>query len=130
MAKEITNRIVSVNRRGFLGKAVGALAASTAVVVPIHLAQQSKREGVARALHGAVSQFDDDNRPSHVQVCNDGQSLNLAMDGLLDSSVEEIEHLLLPLFGGVSAQFVDFGLDRVPVLVLVSVARVHPHQID
>ncbi len=86
-----------VTRRGFLTKASGVLAAS---VVPIQLA--SKRADIARALHTAVSQFDDENGPSHVQVCNDGQSLNLAMDVLHDSSVEEIEELLLPLFGGVS----------------------------
>ena len=100
MAKEITNRIVSVNRRGFLSKAAGALVASTAVVVPIHLAQQSKREEIAKALHEAVSQFDDENCPSHVQVCNEGQSLNLAVETIRESSVEEIEIQLLPLFGG------------------------------
>ena len=103
MAKEITeinDRIVSVNRRGFLSKAAGALAASAAVVVPIHLAQQSKREEIAKALHEAVSQFDDENCPSHLQVCNEGQSLNLAMEAIRESSVEEIEVHLLPLFGG------------------------------
>ena len=86
-----------VTRRGFLTKASGVLAAS---VVPIQLAQASKRADIARALHAAVSQFDDEYGPSHVQVCNDGRSLNLAMEVLHDSSVEEIEELLLPLFGG------------------------------
>ena len=99
---EITNRVVSVTRRGFLGKAAGVLAASTAVVVPIQLAQRSKREEIAKALHEAVSQINDENCPSHVQVCNEGQSLNLAMDVVRESSVEEIEIQLLPLFGGVS----------------------------
>ena len=105
MAKQIMkiqDRVVSVTRRGFLGKAAGVLAASTAVVVPIHLVRQSKREEMAKALHKAASQFDDDNCPSHVQVCNEGQSLNLAMDVVRESSVEEIEIQLLPLFGGVS----------------------------
>ena len=55
---------------------------------------------MAKALHTAVGQFDDEYGPSHVQVSNDGQSLNLAMEVLHDSSVEEIEELLLPLFGG------------------------------
>lgn len=90
-----------VTRRGFLGKAAGVLAASAAVVVPIHLAQ-AKRGEMAKALHKAVSQFDDEYGPSHVQVCNDGQSLSLAMEVLHDSSVEDIEELLLPLFGGVA----------------------------
>ncbi len=88
-----------VTRRGFLTKASGVLAAS---VVPIQLAQESKRSNIAKALHTAVSEFDDEYGPSHVQVSNDGQSLNLAMEVLQDSSVEEIEELLLPLFGGVS----------------------------
>ncbi len=88
-----------VNRRGFLAKAV---AASAAVVVPIALARPSERAEMAKALHEAVSQLDDEYGPSHVQVCNDGQSLNLAMEVLHDSSVEEIEELLLPLFGGVA----------------------------
>ncbi len=95
--KELTvNKVV--NRRGFLAKAV---AASAAVVVPIHLAKASERAEMAKALHEAVSQFDEYG-PSHVQVCNDGRSLNLAMDVLHESSVEEIEQLLLPLFGGVA----------------------------
>ena len=88
-----------VSRRGFLTKAGGALAAS---VVPIQLAQASKRADIAIALHAAVNKFDDEYGPSHVQVSNDGQSLNLAMEVLHDSSVEEIEELLLPLFGGAS----------------------------
>ena len=94
----MNNQIVT--RRGFLGKVAGVLATSAAVVVPVHLAQASKRAEMARALHEAVSQFDDEYGPSHVQVSNDGQSLNLAMEVLHDSSVEEIEELLLPLFGG------------------------------
>ncbi len=91
----------AIDRRGFLGKVAGVLAASTAVVVPIQLAQakQSDQQDMASALHDAVSKFNDENCPSHVQVCNDGQSLNLAMEELLESSVEEIEHLLSPLFG-------------------------------
>ncbi len=101
MATENAQVTKELNRRGFLSKAVGVLAASTATVVPIQLAQakHSKREEMARALQEAVSQCNDENCPSHVQVCNDGQSLNLAMEVLLESSVEEIEHLLRPLFG-------------------------------
>ena len=102
MATEITDRIVNVSRRGFLGKASKVLAVGAATVVPIHLAQRSKREEIAKALHEAVSQLNDDNCPTHVQVCNDGQSLNLAMEAIRESSVEEIEVQLLPLFGGVS----------------------------
>ena len=101
---EITNRIVSVTRRGFLGKASKVLAVGAATVVPLQLvkAEPSNRAEIAKALHEAVSQFNDENCPSHVQVCNEGQSLSLAVEALLESSVEEIEVQLLPLFGGVS----------------------------
>ena len=107
MAKQIMkiqDRVVSVTRRGFLGKAAGVLAASTAVVVPLRRvkAEPSKRAEMAKALHEAVNQFDDETCPTHVQVCNDGRSLNLAMETLRESSAEEIEAQLLPLFGGVS----------------------------
>ena len=107
MAKQImetTDRIVSVSRRGFLGKAGKVLAVSAATVVPLQLvqAESSKRAEMAKALHEAVSQFNDENCPLHVQVCNEGQSLNLAIDAIRESSVEEIEVQLLPLFGGVS----------------------------
>jgi len=107
MAKEIIeiqDRVVSVTRRGFLGKAGKVLAVGAATVVPLQLvkAEPSKRAEMAKALHEAMSQFDDDNCPTHVQVCNEGQSLNLAMDVVRESSVEEIEVQLLPLFGGVS----------------------------
>ncbi len=93
MANEI------VNRRGFLSKAI---AIGSAAIVPLQLAQAnySKRTEMAKALHSAVSQFSEEHCPTHVQVCNDGHSLNLEMHSLLDSSVEEIEVLLQPLFGG------------------------------
>ena len=107
MAKEIMkiqDRVVSVTRRGFLGKASKVLAVGAAAVVPLQLvkAEPSKRAEMAKALHEVVSQFTDDNCPSHVQVCNEGQTLSLAMDVVRGSSVEEIEVQLLPLFGGVS----------------------------
>ena len=101
---EIQDRIVNVSRRGFLGKAGKVLAVGAATVVPLQLvkAEPSKRAEMAKALHETVSQFNDENCPSHVQVCNEGQSLNLAMEAIRESSVEEIEVQLLPLFGGVS----------------------------
>ena len=95
---EITDR--NVTRRGFLGKDGNVLAVSAATVVPLQLVKaKSNRLEMARALHDAVSQFDEYG-PSHVQVCNNGRCLNLAMEVLRDSSVEEIEVQLLPLFGG------------------------------
>ncbi len=105
MAKEITeiaDRIVSVTRRGFLGKAGNVLAASAATVVPLQLvkAEPSKRAEMASALHDAVAQFTDTDPPTHVQVCADGRSLNLEMEGLRGCSVVEILEQLGPLFEG------------------------------
>ncbi len=64
MAKEITeitDRIVSVTRRGFLGKAGNILAASAATVVPLQLAKakSSNKAEMAKALHDAIGQFTD-----------------------------------------------------------------------
>ncbi len=103
MAKEITeitDRIVSVTRRGFLGKAGNVLAASAATVVPLQLAkaESSNKAEMAKALHDAIGQFTDENLPSHVQVCADGRSLQLEIEPLRDCSVDEIQDLLQPLF--------------------------------
>ena len=51
-------------------------------------------------MHAAVSQFDDEYGPSHVQVSNDGQSLNIAMEVLRDSPVEEKLEPNLPHWPG------------------------------
>ena len=102
MAKEITNRIVSVTRRGFLGKASNVLAASAATVVPFQLVKSdhAKRAEMASALHDAVDQLSE--APAYVQVHAEGRTINLETEILLGKSEEEIEILLLPLFGGVS----------------------------
>ena len=59
---EITDRIVSVTRRGFLGKAAGVLAASAATALPLQLVQAapSDRVEMASALHDAVAQLSDE----------------------------------------------------------------------
>ncbi len=103
MAKEITeitDRIVSVTRRGFLGKAGNILAASAATVVPLQLvkAESSNKAEMAKALHDAIGQFTDENLPSHVQVCADGRSLKLEIEPLRDCSVDEIRKQLMALY--------------------------------
>ncbi len=108
MAKEITeitDRIVSVTRRGFLGKAGNVLAASAAPVVPLQLvkAEPSKRAEMASALHDAIGQFTDENLPSHVQVCADGRSLELEIEPLRDCSVDVILEQLRPLYENLQA---------------------------
>ena len=101
---EITDRIVSVTRRGFLGKAGGVLAASAATALPLQLVQAkpSDRVEMAGALHDAVAQLSDEDVPTHVRVFADGRSLSLEVEGLRGSSVDQIQDLLRPLFGGVS----------------------------
>ncbi len=87
-------------RRSFLSGAAGVIA--TGAALRLAPDKSSSLTKMASDLHDAIAQFTDDNLPSHVQVCADGRSLNLEMEGLRGRSVEEIENLLLPLFGGVT----------------------------
>ena len=99
MSSEIADLVENLSRRGFIGGAAGAIATSAALTVPLPLGEPSI-EQMAKSLHYAVRQFMEERLPTHVQVCAGGRSLNLEMEDLLDSSVAEIEILLLPLFGG------------------------------
>ena len=85
-------------RRNFLSASAGAIATGAALESPQDKSPDLQQ--MASELYKAVAQFSDENAPTHVQVCNDGRSLNLAMDVLLDSTVQEIYELLSPLFAG------------------------------
>ncbi len=87
-------------RRSFLSGAAGVIA--TGAALGLAPDKSSSLKEMASALHDTVAQFTDTDAPTHVQVCADGRSLNLEMEGLRGRSVEEIENLLLPLFGGVT----------------------------
>ena len=103
MAIKITDRSVSVTRRGFLSGTAGAI--SGAVLLPNGEVQAeiSELEQMAHALHEAVGRYSDQNTPFFaVQLCS-GQmdhSLKFAMENLRDCSVDEIQALLRPLYQG------------------------------
>ncbi len=98
MAIKITNRIVSVTRRGFLSRTAGAIAASGAAFLP----RTPELEQMAQSLHDAVGQYSDEDGPTHVEVCSplDGRSIMFEMEILQPCSVHEIQDLLMPLFEG------------------------------
>lgn len=100
MAIKITDRIVSVTRRGFLSRTAGAIAASGAAILPLGKVQarMPELEQMAQALHDAVGRYSDEG--GHVQVCADGCSLNLELDNLRSCSVDQIQDLLRPLYQG------------------------------
>jgi len=87
-------------RRSFLSGAAGVIA--TGAAFQLAPDKSSSLKEMASALHDVIGQFTDENQPSHVQVCADGRSLNLEMEGLRGRSVEEILEQLKPMFEGAS----------------------------
>ncbi len=83
-------------RRSFLTGAAGAIA--TGAALQLAPDKSSSIEEMASALHDVIGQFTDENLPSHVQVCADGRSLNLEIEPLRGCSVDEIQHVLRPLY--------------------------------
>ena len=96
MAIKITDRIVSVTRRGFLSRTAGAIAASGAAFLP----RTPELEQMAQSLHDAVGRYSDEGGPTHVEVCSEDRSITLEMEILRPCSVHEIQQLLSPLYQG------------------------------
>ncbi len=104
MAIKITDRIVSVTRRGFLGSTAGVIAASGAAILPNGdvQAEISELEQMAHALHQAVGRHADRNVPFFSESSNTypDSSIKWALENLRYCSVDEIQHFLKPLFEG------------------------------
>ncbi len=102
MAIKITDRIVSVTRRGFLSRTAGAIAASGAAILPLGEAQAKMPEldQMAQSLHDAVGRYSDEGGPTHVEVCSEDRSITLEMEILRPCSIHEIQQLLSPLYQG------------------------------
>jgi len=83
-------------RRSFLSGAAGVIA--TGAALQLWPDKSSSLREMASALHDVIGQFTDDNLPSHVQVCADGRSLELEIEPLRGSSVDEILEELRPLY--------------------------------
>ena len=100
----MANQLENVTRRNFLSGTAGAIAASGAVLLSNGEAQTDtlELEQVAHALHQTVGRYSDRNAPvfaeAHLPPRN--PSLDFAMENLRYWSVDEIQHLLKPLFEG------------------------------
>ncbi len=108
MASEITqiaNQLKNLSRRNFLSGTAGAIATSGAVLLSNGEAQADtlEMEQMAHALHEAVGRYSDRNAPffSEPHLPPSDPSLNFVMENLRYWSVDEIHHLLKPLFEGV-----------------------------
>ena len=103
---KVTNRIGNVTRRNFLSGTAGAIATGAAVSMPQEAVEGLNKlmslEQMAHALHEAVGRYSDRNAPvisePHLSPMN--PSLDFAMENLRYWSVDEIQHLLKPLFEG------------------------------
>ncbi len=109
MSKKITGQIVRVSRRRFLGGTAAAIATTGAMLLPQQtIASDSpvSLEQMAYALHEAVGRHSDRNDEFFFKTyADDGHgrrsaSFGYAMENLRHSSVDEIQCLLKPLFGG------------------------------
>ena len=106
---KITGPIVRVSRRRFLNGTAGAIATTAAVLLPQQTMGSDKPmslEQMSRALHEAVGRHSDRNAEFHFEQSSvpslRSSSLDFAMENLRHSSVDEIQCLLKPLFGGAS----------------------------
>ena len=106
---KITGRIVGVSRRRFLGGTAVAIATTGVVLLPQQTVGSNEPislEHAASALHEVVGRFSDQSAPFDLDrsapQSSRSTSLDYAMEHLRYCSVDEIQGLLKPLFGGVS----------------------------
>ncbi len=96
----------NVTRRGFLSGTAGVIATGAAVPLPQEavegLNKSMSLEQMAHALHDAVGRYSDQNASYHLGPCplDDKHPLIYSMERLRDCSVDDIQHLLKPLYGG------------------------------
>ncbi len=103
-----TNRTGIVTRRIFLSGTARAIATGAAASMPQEAVEGLNKslslEQMAHALHEAVGRYSDRNAPffSKPHLPPRNPSLDFAMENLRYWSVDEIQHLLKPLYGGAS----------------------------
>lgn len=106
---KVTDRIVGVTRRGFLGKTGTVLAVSAATVLPqqtIASNEPMSLEQMAHALHEIVGRYSDLHVAPNIQMpgprLRSAMFVNGTMEMLRGRSVNEIQCILKPLIGGAS----------------------------
>ncbi len=97
----------NVTRRGFLSGTAGDIATGAAVPMPQEavegLNKSMSLEQMAHALHEATGRYADRNAPTVGPSLRSGESgFMFSMECLRDCSVDEIQHLLKPLYVGAS----------------------------
>ncbi len=106
---KLADRLGNVTRRGFLSGTAGAIATGAAVAMPQETVESLNKsmslEQTAHALYEVVGRYSEQSAPIFTQaelrrVKN--PSLDFSMECMRYWSVDEIQHLLKPLYGGAS----------------------------
>ncbi len=107
---KITDLTGNVTRRNFLSGTAGAI--SGAALLPTDHAVEGLNKSIsleqmAHALHEAVGRYSDQNTSYHFGPCplDDKHPLIYSMERLRDCSVDDIQHLLKPLYENRDSQF-------------------------
>ncbi len=102
----MATQLENVNRRVFLSGTAGAISGAALLPNGEVQAELSELEQMARALHKTVGRYSDQNAPSiPVQAYSPRTRtpFMFALENLRACSVDEIQHLLKPLFAGSAA---------------------------
>ncbi len=99
---KVTDLTGNVTRRNFLSGTAGASSGAAHLPHGNVQAEMSELEQMAHALHETVGRYSDRNAPvfSEPHLSPRNPSLDFAMENLRYWSVDEIQHLLKPLFEG------------------------------
>ena len=98
----------NVTRRNFLSGTAGVIATGAAVAMPQEAVEGLNKsvslEQMAHTIHEAVGRYSDRNAPffNEPHLPPRDPSLKFAMENMRYWSVDEIQHLLKPLYGGAS----------------------------
>ena len=106
---KVTNLTGNVTRRCFLSGTAGVIATGAAIPMSQEAVEGLNKsislEQTASSLHDAIGRYSDQNapfdfgdRPPRLAA----HALEYAMECLRDCSVDEIQHVLKPLYGGAS----------------------------
>ena len=98
---KLADQLGNVTRRGFLSGTAGVIATSGAALPLSGEADHaSSLEEMANALHDAVGRYCDQNTSFNLEACSLDRwhPLMYSMERLRDRSVDEIQHLLRPLY--------------------------------
>ncbi len=97
----------ATTRRGFLSGTVGVIASSATTATTLQLPAEHTLEGLdkshslrktASALHDVIGRYSDQNASFHFPASSGKSAIMFAMECLRTCSVDEIQHVLRPLY--------------------------------